>query len=329
MQIETTQRMPLLDERGRLTQPSWATTDVFYYNKEELRPHFRRKEWEFYQLSNPKFLFQLTYGHVGYAGNVGATLVNFETGERYSSGPLKLFPGDSLDLDFAGGQPHSLKYEDDGFFLSIHFDGKLRRIHCRSDHFEAKLLCPNAGDAMCIATPFRNRNHFYYNYKKNFLDLRGYVRLHGQDCPLDENTFLLLDSGRGVWPYRHEWVWGNGTKRFGKHVLGINIGWGFGNDEAASENALFWDGRIQKLDRIWVDRNQDPMEPWRFQSSDGRFNLRFEPFYDNYTRRKYLVINTRCHQVFGKLYGTVYLDDGRGITVDGMHFFCEHAVNRW
>lgn len=329
MQIETMERMPLLDKKGRLTRPSWAVTDVFDYNKEYLRPHSRRKEWEFYQLSNRRFLFQLTYGHVAYAGRVGATLVDFETGERYTSGPLKLFPGDSLDLDFSAGQAHSLKYEDDKLFLSIHFDGKRRRLDCRSDRFDVKLSCSDSGDAMCIATPFSNRRQFYYNYKKNFLDLDGYVRLHRRDYPLDEDTFLVLDSGRGVWPYRHQWVWGSGTKRIGRHILGINIGWGFGSDEAASENILFWDGKAHKLDRIWADRNEDPMQPWRFQSNDGRFNLRFEPFFDNYTKTNYLLVHNRCHQVFGALYGTVYLDDGRGVKVDGMHFFCEHANNRW
>lgn len=329
MQFQTMEQMPLLDRKGRLTQPSWATEDVFHYNKQELRPHFRRKEWEFYQLSNEKILLQLTYGHIGYAGTVGATLVDFETGERFSTAPLKLFPGDSLDLDFSPGQPHSLKYEDDKLFLSVHTDGKYRRLDCRSEHLDVKLLCSNAGDAICMATPFRNRNQFCYNYKKNFLDLRGYVRLRGRELELDENTFLLLNSGRGIWPYRHEWVWGNGTRRIGRHTLGINIGWGLGSDEAATENVLFWDGKAHKLDRIWVDRNQNPMEPWRFQSNDRRFDLRFEPSFDNVTRRNYLLVNTCCHQVFGKLYGTVYLDDGRGIKVDGMHFFCEHAENRW
>ena len=35
MQFQTTDRMPLLDRKGRLTQPSWATEDAFYYNKQE------------------------------------------------------------------------------------------------------------------------------------------------------------------------------------------------------------------------------------------------------------------------------------------------------
>lgn len=328
MQLQTWERMPLLDHNGRLNQPSWATEDVFSYNKECLRPHFRRKEWELYQLSGERFFLQLLYGHMGLAGKAEALLLDFESGRRYVIGGRKLFPGDSMDLDFSAEQPHNLRYEDEKLFLFVHTDGERRRIECRTEDFEVRLLCSNVGEAICLATPFPNRQQFYYHYKKTFTELRGYVRLHGCDLELDKNCFLRLHSGRGVLPFRHEWIWGSGAARFGKHTLGINIGWGYGSDEAATENALIWDGKIHKLDRIWVDRNQNPMQPWRFQSSDRRFDIRFEPFYDHFSKGRCLLMNSRRHQVFGKLYGTVYLDDGRGIKVDGMHFVCEHSVGR-
>ena len=109
---ERRRRPNLLSKKGKLRRACWATTDVFEYNKEYMRRPSRRKEWEFYQLSNSRYVFQVTYGHTGYAGLAGVTLVDFTTGERFSSGKKQLFPGDRLDLDFSGGQPHSLKYED-------------------------------------------------------------------------------------------------------------------------------------------------------------------------------------------------------------------------
>ena len=71
------------------------------------------------------------------------------------------------------------------------------------------------------------------------------------------------------------------------------------------------------------------MQPWRFQSNDGRFQVRFEPVYDRFTKNKLLLVNTATHRVYGQLFGTVKLDDGRTVRVDGMPFFCEHAKNRW
>ena len=82
----------------------------------------------------------MTYGHTGYAGLAGVTLVDFTTGERFSSGKKQLFPGDRLDLDFSGGQPHSLKYEDEDLFLSISFDGEVRRILVFLEPEEEELL---------------------------------------------------------------------------------------------------------------------------------------------------------------------------------------------
>lgn len=326
----TWERMPLLTHKGQLTRPSWAVEDVFEYNKERIRRPGRRKEWEFYQVSNRRFTFQVTYGHVAYAGTVGATLVDFETGERYTSGPMKLFPGDSLDLDFSPGQPHNLKYEDAGLFLSIGFDGYERHIVCRSQRFDAELVAHEDGDAMVIATPFQRKYQFYYNYKKNFLDLAGHVRMHKLEYPLDQDTFLLLDSGRGVWPYRHQWVWGNGSQEIQGHILGINIGWGFGQPGAATENMLFWDGRAQKLGRVWDDCDRENWKrPWRFYSDDGRFHMEFTPFFDNFTEKNFFLVKTRCHQVYGALSGTAVLDDGTCVEVEGMHFFCEYADNRW
>jgi len=329
MGTEYGQRMPLLDKKGRLLRPGWATADVFEYNKERLRPHGRRKEWEVYQLGNRQFMLRILYGHVGYAGAVQATLVDFETGERYTAGTRKLFPGDGLDLDFSPGQPHSVKYEDGEIYLGIHFDGKVRRLVCRSEQLDVKLRCTERGEGLCIAAPYSNRQQFYYGYKKFFPDTEGYVRLRGQEYPLDAHTFLQLDSSRCALPYAGQWVRGGGTARIGEHTLGIHIGWGCGSDEAETENVIFWDGKAHKLDRIWVDRNENPMEPWRFQSNDGRFKVRFEPGYDDFTKANYLLVRHECHRLFGTLRGTVYLDNGKGIKVDGMPFRCEHAVNRW
>ena len=79
-------RPRLLDRKGRLARVGWDTEDVYEYNKEKIRLPFRRKEWEFYQLSNSRFTFQVTYGHTGYASLASATLVDFATGERFTSG---------------------------------------------------------------------------------------------------------------------------------------------------------------------------------------------------------------------------------------------------
>ena len=48
-------RQPLLTQKGRLSDPGWAGEDIYAYNKEYLRPALRRREWEFYQVTNESF----------------------------------------------------------------------------------------------------------------------------------------------------------------------------------------------------------------------------------------------------------------------------------
>ena len=323
-------RPNLLSKKGKLRRPCWAATDVYEYNKEYMRHPARRKEWEFYQLSNTRYVFQVTYGHAAYAGLAGVTLVDFATGERFTSGKKQLFPGDRLDLDFSAGQPHSLKYEDDELFLSISFDGQVRRILVRSDRFDADISCHDAGDAIVTAVPFSLPGQFYYNYKKVFRDLAGHLNLHNNNLRLDGETFLLLDSGRGILPYRHSWIWACGARETDRGVLALNLGSGLGRDDAPTENAVFLDGKLQKLGRVFFKFSpEDCMKPWRISDTGRRLHLVFRPTFDNHTDTNWLLVHNRCHQVFGLLSGTVELDSGEVLRLADMPFFCEHAVNRW
>ena len=51
------ERVPLLTQKGRLSDPCWAADDIFIYNKENMRIPARRQEWEFYQAFNERFAF--------------------------------------------------------------------------------------------------------------------------------------------------------------------------------------------------------------------------------------------------------------------------------
>ncbi len=325
----TGKRQRLLTRKGRLRHPGWAAADTFEYNKESIRHPSRRKEWERYLLFNSRYAFQVTYGNAGWAGLAGVTLVDFATGERFSSGKRKLFPGDTLDLDFSGGQPHSLKYEDDDLFLSISFDGEVRRILVRSDRFDADLSCHDAGDAMVTVTPFALRSQFCYRYKKVFRDLAGHLYMHNVNQRLDGETFLLLDSVRGVLPYRNGWIWAAGARETDRGVLALNLGTGFGSEDAPSENAIFLDGKMQKLGRVFFKFSpEDYMRPWRISDAAHRIHLTFRPAFEDRSDRNYLLVHDRRRQLFGKLSGTVRLQSGETIRLDELPFFVEHAVNR-
>ena len=102
-------------------------------------------------------------------------------------------------------------------------------------------------------------------------------------------SFAVLDWGRGVWTYDNTWYWGSASGIVGGHTFGFNIGYGFGDTSAASENMLFYDGIAHKLSQVRFniplkDGKEDYLSPWTFSSDDGRFEMRFVPILDRSDR---------------------------------------------
>lgn len=120
------------------------------------------------------------------------------------------------------------------------------------------LLQQPADDRMVIATPFpRAPKAFYYNQKINCLPAAGTLTVRGRPYEFDAaSTFGVLDwGGRGVWTYDNTWYWGGSASGLHEGTrFGFNIGYGFGDTTAATENMLFHDGVAHKLDRVHFHR---------------------------------------------------------------------------
>ena len=113
------------------------------------------------------------------------------------------------------------------------------------DRIEVKLVVENdpSNEKMVIATPFDKPSQFYLNYKENYYKAKGYARF-GDKYVVFKNATGLLDWGRGVWPYTHEWYWGNLTSHIDGIPFGFNIGWGFGDTSHATENMYFYNKKL-------------------------------------------------------------------------------------
>ena len=172
-------------------------------------------------------------------------------------------------------------------------------------------------DSMVIVTPFaEDKKAFYYNQKINCMKAAGRVEFDGQVIEFDpEESYATLDWGRGVWTYKNTWYWGSGNGTVEGRPFGFNIGYGFGDTSAASENMLFYDGTAHKLEQLTFlipqkDGKDDFMSPWKFTSGDGRFEMDFTPVLDRASCTNVGIICSDQHQVFGYFNGTARLDDG-------------------
>lgn len=191
-------------------------------------------------------------------------------------------------------------------------------------------------DSLVIATPFVEDKHFYYNQKTNCMRAEGFFKIGNEEFTFNPADSLgTLDWGRGVWTYDNTWYWGSfqaiqpdGTN------LGWNIGYGFGNNTAASENMVFVNGVAHKLDEVTFnipekDGKDDYMSKWTFSSNDGRFEMDFVPLIDRQAPLNLGFLMMIPHQVFGKFTGKIKLDDGKIIEVKDLIGFAEKVHNKW
>ena len=184
---------------------------------------------------------------------------------------------------------------------------------------------------MVIATPWKeDKKAFYYNQKIDCLRASGKVEYDGKVYEFDPSVdFAGLDWGRGVWTYDNYWYWGSGSGQVDGVPLGFNIGYGFGDTSAASENVIFYNGKANKFDDVVFNISDNYVDPWTIVSSDGRFDMDFVPIIDRNALVDAKIIVTDQHQVFGRMSGTAVLDDGTKIELKDFLCFAEKVHNKY
>lgn len=336
---------PLLDERGNLVQVGWARQPVLDCNLEAARfypfpfrflQRFRIKRWDYYGVTTLTHFYSFTLADLGYAGQVFAYVVDFEARTHHEQTlTLPLARGILLPRNSTEG---TSRFEGQGARLVFRAEPEGRRISVEWPGFEGKglrgeiwLRLPPDHESMVIVIPIANKR-FYYNRKVNCLPAEGWIEYGGKRAEIRPTESLgNLDWGRGVWEYQSFWVWASasGFLPDGRH-MGLNLGFGFGDTSAATENALILEGRIHKLGQ--VDFTYDPgdfMRPWRMVAPDGRLDLEFVPFLERVAATNLLIVASEVHQMFGRYYGTARTDDGQVLHLDGLIGFAEEHHARW
>lgn len=335
---EVTKRQDLLLPDGSLREPGWSRQLCQVYKKDQIRaPKFRIKEWDYYLVLNEDFAGAFTLSDDGYIGLQSVSLLNFKEGWEHTETILNAFPMGRFKLPETS-EGGDIEYRDKRLHMAYTVRNGERRIRCFFKKFyqgktfscDITLRQPKM-DTMVIATPFEKKRAFYYNQKINCMPASGYMKYGGKTYVFNDDTdFGTLDWGRGVWTYDNRWYWGSGNTVIDGKPFGFNIGYGFGDTSAASENMLFYDGVGHKLDDVTFHIPKDSyMEPWTFSSSDGRFEMDFVPVLDRAAKTNALIIESDQHQVFGRMSGTAVLDDGREIRVKDMLCFAEDVHNRY
>ena len=335
---EVTEFQPLLDAEGRIREPGWARKPVWKYDRSMIKAaKFRIKEWDYYLVMNEDYAAAFTLSDDGYIGLQSVSLLNFKEKWEHTETILKPFPMGKMKMP-ASSSEGNVVYHDKRLRLEFRTERGKRMISCDfKDFYQGKpFFCEIAleqlgMDSIVMATPWQGRKAFYYNQKINCMPAEGYMSFGDVTYWFSPKTdYGTLDWGRGVWTYDNTWYWGSGNGTVGGKPFGFNIGYGFGDTSAATENILFYDGKGHKLDDVTFHIPEgDYMKPWTFSSSDGRFEMEFEPVLDRSASLSAFLVSSDQHQVFGRMSGRAVLDDGRFIELKDFMCFAEKVHNRY
>lgn len=334
----------LLNSKGHLNEAGYAFDLVKTYDRSAIKANaLRIKEWDYYLVYNQKFGLALTVADNSYMGLVSATFLDFENLREHTFSPMQFFTLGKLKLP-SSSREGDVHYKSKQ--IEIHYLHEKGGRHLTVDipRFENGLplkadivLTETMKDSMVIATPFKDApKAFYYNQKIIGMKAQGTVNFNDRSYSFDpDSSFGILDWGRGVWTYKNTWYWSASSGLIDNNVFGFNLGYGFGDNSAASENMLFYKGKAHKLAGVSFniptlsDGGYDFMSPWEFTSTDSRFEATFTPILDRSSKTSLGILESDQHQVFGFFDGKAVLDDGKNIEMKSFLGFAEKVMNKW
>jgi hypothetical protein len=110
----------------------------------------------------------------------------------------------------------------------------------------------------------------------------------------------------------------------------FNLGDGFGDDQAGTENLVVYDDVAHKLGRVtWSHDPADPMVDWSFEADDGRLSLMLHPIAPEISDLDLGAKFSHLRKAYGTYSGTIVLDDGTELVVVDVPGFAERMDQSW
>jgi hypothetical protein len=355
---EFTRPTAILDDGGHVEARGWARHPLFEYQRDKVPDNRqeRIREWDFYALHAPDFAIGVTLAKIRFQGVGDAVLASvtvhdFAAGAAHGGQLLFFDTADTLTLQPTPGGTYHVT--DGNQQLDYNWDGALRLIGLDFDetggsgarisgHLTLQPAAPPADQSVALVTPFDEvpgqDGYFFYENKVVAMGASGGLTVGTTDYRVPDATasmptaFAAMDWVRGVMPAQMKWTWATAMGEVGGRRVGINLGSVFGDERGGTPNAVIVDGFLHKLDR--VDFAYDlahPEQPWHLTSPDGRVALTLTAS-QAYVERQDLDLGfykTRLWKPYGRWSGTVMLDDGSTLDVDGLLGAAEYVETDW
>lgn len=322
----------LCDERGALAPGAIGWSSRPRLNC-AIPGHFgRRKRWNHWCLTTPHWMLSLTVADLDYLGYGAAYFLDLDSGRAVAHTQLRPFAR-GCHLPDTPVESHGFEHSR----LRIRIDEHPGRLSLRVEapdlggqRLQATLdvLRPAHLDSVNLVAPLPG-GCFHASSRQLGLPVSGELQLGDHHYPcVSGQSFAALDFGRGVWPFNSHW-----TRAAFAAPGGIagNFGAGWTDTSGLTENALWFGGRLAKLDRpVQIEQApNDPLAPWRFFTQCRRVDLTFTPrqLHKAHPRLGPLYADTR--QWFGRFDGLLRSPDGERVPVANALGWLGSTHARW
>jgi len=302
------------------------------------RHPLRRKRWNYWAVQTERHFFCAGVAALDYAANAFVYLVDLRRRAVIERSVVRPF-GRGITLGDVVDSAATFRSRGLTFSQAREQDEDAVSILVTCDDFDQgerlsaaiRVIYPEDFETLGVAVPM-DHQHFQYTSKHVAVPVAGRVRIGRNEIPFEGlDAFASHDFGRGVWPRRTSWNWGAASGYVDDANVGINLGGRWTDGTGTTENAVFINGRLIKIqeDLEWQYNELDFLARWRVRAPrSGDVDLLFEPIVERKAFTDALVVRSRVHQVFGIWSGTIRGEDGVTIEVPYLFGWAEehHAV---
>lgn len=331
----------LLNDDGTLTEAGYAFSRVKDYNRDKIKwfNRIKRKEWNYYAFLNDKNGVAITMSNLTYSALLSFTYFDFEI-NKYITKSFTIMLPKQKDYKIPRNGTNIL-IRNKNFTFSVKQTKAENSIYVSIKNFAdgSKLLLniefqETTDKSIVTAIPFKKKGNFYYNQKVNLIKAEGNIQIGKKCFPINE-SYGVLDWGRGVWPYRTTWYWSScSVKTPEGDLLGFNLGYGLGDSSKGTENTLFFNKEVYKLDDVeFIFKTNkkgkiDYLQDIEVISKNSDINLIFHPLFNRHDNINVGVIASNQNQVFGRFTGTIKKGD-KTFEFKNYIGFLEKVINRY
>ena len=334
MQKEIRTESQVLSPEGRVRNPGWSRTPLFYLDKSLLKNRFSFSEKDSFVISNSDMTMHLSIEENGIVSQVSALIVDYNTGsiDHKSLRNYMSFGRLNMPQTSTNGDTSFVNSRVGMNFLNTALN---RYIRCEFVNFykDKNLyinleLSEETDESLNVLIPDKNNPKGFL--LKRFLPgmgASGVVKLGGAEYNLSkENTHAYLNWTR---LYSGEKACYHGlyanTEIDGKQFA-LCLSGGIGDVSMGGENCYFYRGVAHKLASVMASGTEEkPHKPWHFTAGSSALDITFKP-----TIKGGHLLHKKCGKktfIFGKLYGTIEQMNSEKITLDAVPAHLEFSMS--